>query len=96
VKVVSVTYHEDGRRFVGVDCSQCPFTHQMIWPAGAVTLSDEVECESFAVVHIPVWARNPRRDRTRHKFDPAALDQISAGQGRDDNAVDVPVPNWTE
>jgi hypothetical protein len=38
MNVVSVTYHEDGRRTVGVACGQCAFTHQIVWPVGADVL----------------------------------------------------------
>lgn len=96
MKIVSVTYFLDGHRTVGVMCSECPFTHQMPWLVGADVVSGFLKCGITAEIAIPVWTRNPRRDRRQHRFDPARGYQISAGQGRDDNAVDVPVPNWTE
>ncbi len=96
MEVISVSYFEDGHRSVGVACSGCICTHQIVWPSGFNDLSGEMECGNYAVLKLPVWVRNPRRDRTRHRFDPAQAEPVSAGIDRDENAVDVPVPNWTE
>lgn len=98
--VASVTYHEDGHRTVGVACSGCLTVHQLRWPSGCTVLHKTLECGNYAELDIPLWARNPRRDRTSHRFDPAQPHVVNAPAaehcGRDDNAITDPVPNWTE
>lgn len=96
MRVASVTYHEDGQRTVGVICNCCLTTHQLRWPSGCTVLHSQLECGNAAVVDIPLWARSPRRDRRAYKFDPAQTRVVAVAEGRDDNAMHEPVPNWTE
>jgi hypothetical protein len=96
MNVISVTYHESGQRTVSVKCLYCNTSHEIDWPTGVVKLHAGLECGVYARgIQIPAWALNLRR-RTRYKFDPAQAHQVPAGQGRDDNAMDVPQPNWEE
>jgi hypothetical protein len=96
MRVASVTYHEGGYRTVGVACDGCLTTHQIRWPAGCTVLHKRLECTNYAVIEIPLWARNPRRERRGYRVDPAQPHVVSAGEDRDDNAMNEPVPNWTE
>lgn len=98
MRVASVTYHEDGQRTVGVICNCCLTTHQLRWPSGCTVLHSQLECGNTAVVDIPLWARNPRRDRRTHRFDSAGPHVVSGEQrsDRDDSAMHEFVPNWDE
>lgn len=96
MKVVSVSYYEDGYRSVGLACNGCLTTHQVRWPSGCTVLHKRLECGNYAVVQVPLWARGPRRDRTRHRYDPSLPHSALTPESRDDAAIDEPVPNWTE
>jgi hypothetical protein len=96
VKVISVSYHESGLRTVSVRCKYCNTIHELAWATGVLALSEGLPCGVYARgIQIPAWALNLRK-RTRDRFDPAQQHQVSAGHDRDNNAMDVPQPNWEE
>lgn len=49
--IVSVTYREDGRRTLTVDCQRCSCGHDIDWPAGVRQF--ELICGTTVVV--PSW-----------------------------------------
>lgn len=96
MNIAAVSYHENGLRTVAVKCGMCGDKHEVGWPFGRDAITAELPCGPVVSIDVPAWARNPRRDRRHYRFDPVQDRRVSAGVDRDDQAIDEPVPNWTE
>jgi hypothetical protein len=58
ISVNSVTYHEDGRRTVDVQCS-CGLMHTIEWPKNRKTIGKvEMDCGREFIVEVPDWAHD--------------------------------------
>ena len=107
-EVTAVTYHENASRTVSVVCPFCGQVEEWPWPITHHEGSGYLQCLGVpdAVarcgggtyrVSIPVWAYDVRyRTGFRRKFLQANPVFAGGDFGRDDQAQDVPVANWTE
>lgn len=68
VKVVSVTYNENGLRTLAVNC-ECGDTHEVAWPKDTIELCGELPCGSvLSGVEIPAWCFDPRHRTGFRKY----------------------------
>lgn len=103
--VVSVTYFENGMRAVSFVCPSCGAKHDDFgWPDGGLKGGNvlgyvrcNADCGAGFDVTIPAWALSPRhRTYKARNAAPDAMAGSFAGQHSDDQAIDNPIPNWTE
>lgn len=105
-EVTAVTYRENATRTVSVVCPYCGQVEELRWPAtphgsGYVfqsTIPDTpAACGGGAYrVVVPSWAYDVRFRTGYRKFLQANPVFAGGDFGRDDQAQDVPVANWTE
>lgn len=97
--VASVTNFEDGHRAVSFRCPNCTALHDnFVWPDGGLrggNILAFVHCNGCSWrgnLVVPAWALNPRR---RGSYASRPREVFAGGDfGRDDQAQDIPLPNW--